>query len=309
MSRIRFRLCSAGCARPVPGMPDIELDPELVLLIFLPPLLYSAASFSDLAALRADARAISLTAIGLVLLTIAVVGVIAHEVIGLPWPVAFALGAVVAPTDPVAATAIMRRLGAPRRVVNLVEGESLVNDASALVAFRVAAAAAVGGSFSALRRRWTSWARSRAASRSGSRGMGRGADPPPRRRSDDRRDHLVAHRIRGVPSRRGAPCVGCARGRDRRPLHGLARPDHRFRGGPAAERVHVGRADVPAQRHAVHPDRPTTAGHRRRARELRPGRGDRLFRARLRRGHRHAVPLAVHGSLPAPRARPPTPAA
>ncbi|MGH2701345.1 MAG: Na+/H+ antiporter [Actinomycetota bacterium] len=133
----------------VPGMPDVELDPDLVLLIFLPPLLYSAASFSDLAALRADARAISMSAIGLVLVTIAIVGVIAHEAIGLPWAVSFALGAIVAPTDPAAATAIMRRLGAPRRVVNLVEGESLVNDASALVAYRVAVSAAVGGTFSA----------------------------------------------------------------------------------------------------------------------------------------------------------------
>ena len=133
----------------LPGMPKVELDPDVVLLIFLPPLLYSAASFGDLAALRADARAISMTAIGLVLLTIGVVGVIAHEAIDLPWAVSFALGAIVAPTDPVAATAIMRRLGAPRRIVNLVEGESLVNDASALVAYRVAVAAAVGGSFSA----------------------------------------------------------------------------------------------------------------------------------------------------------------
>ena len=74
----------------------------------------------------------------------------AHEVIGLTWPMAFALGAIVSPTDPVAATTIMRRLGAPRRLVNVIEGESLVNDATALVAYRVAVAAAVGGSFSAL---------------------------------------------------------------------------------------------------------------------------------------------------------------
>ena len=78
------------------------------------------------------------------------VAVVGHEVIGLSWPMAFALGAIVSPTDPVAATTIMRRLGAPRRLVNLLEGESLVNDATALVAYRVAVAAAVGGSFSAL---------------------------------------------------------------------------------------------------------------------------------------------------------------
>jgi monovalent cation/hydrogen antiporter len=134
----------------IPGIPDIELEPELVLVIFLPPLLYAAAFFSDLRALRTDLRAISVAAIGLVLLTTGVVAVIGHEVIELSWPLAFALGAIVSPTDPVAATAIMRQLGAPRRLVNFIEGESLVNDATALVAYRVAVAAAVGGSFSAL---------------------------------------------------------------------------------------------------------------------------------------------------------------
>jgi CPA1 family monovalent cation:H+ antiporter len=134
----------------LPGMPEIELDPDLVLVIFLPPLLYAAAFFSDLRALRTDLRAISMLSIGLVLATIGVVAVIGHEAIGLSWPMAFVLGAIVSPTDPVAATAIMRRLGAPRRIVNLIEGESLVNDATALVAYRVAVAAAVGGSFSAL---------------------------------------------------------------------------------------------------------------------------------------------------------------
>ena len=134
----------------VPGMPEIELDPDLVLVVFLPPLLYAAAFFSDLRALRTSIRPLSLAAIGLVLLTTGVVAVLGHEVIGLSWPLAFALGAIVSPTDPVAATTIMRRLGAPRRVVNFVEGESLVNDATALVAYRIAVAAAVGGSFSAL---------------------------------------------------------------------------------------------------------------------------------------------------------------
>jgi Na+/H+ antiporter len=134
----------------LPGIPEIELEPDLVLLIFLPPLLYAAAFFSDLRALRSDLRAISMTSIGLVLVTIGAVAVIGHEAIGLSWPLAFALGAIVSPTDPVAATAIMRQVGAPRRLVNIIEGESLVNDATALVAYRVAVAAAVGGSFSVL---------------------------------------------------------------------------------------------------------------------------------------------------------------
>src|SRR5690349_22249733 len=128
----------------VPGIPDIQLDPELVLLVFLPPLLYASAFFADLRALRADARVISLQAIGLVLATTAAVAVIGHELIGLPWAVSFALGAIVSPTDPAAATAIMRRVGAPRRMVNILEGESLINDAAALVTFKVAVAAAIG---------------------------------------------------------------------------------------------------------------------------------------------------------------------
>jgi monovalent cation/hydrogen antiporter len=134
----------------LPGIPEIELEPDLVLVIFLPPLLYAAAFFSDLRALRADLRAISTASIGLVLMTTGAVAVVGHEAIGLSWPMAFALGAIVSPTDPVAATAIMRQLGAPRRLVNLIEGESLVNDATALVAYRVAVTAAVGGSFSAV---------------------------------------------------------------------------------------------------------------------------------------------------------------
>src|ERR687898_286453 len=133
----------------IPGLPEVELEPDLVLVIFLPPLLFYAAFNSSWRDLRADARAISLASIGLVLVTTCAVAVIAHEAIeGMPWAMAFALGAIVSPTDPVAATAIMRRVGVPRRLVTVVEGESLVNDATALVAYRVAVAAAVGGTFS-----------------------------------------------------------------------------------------------------------------------------------------------------------------
>jgi monovalent cation/hydrogen antiporter len=132
----------------IPGIPEVELDPDLVLLVFLPPLLYASAFFSDLRSLRADARVIGLNAIGLTLATAGVVGVIGHELIGLPWAVSFALGAIVSPTDPAAATAVMRRVGAPRRMVNILEGESLVNDATALVAYKVAVAVAIGASVS-----------------------------------------------------------------------------------------------------------------------------------------------------------------
>jgi CPA1 family monovalent cation:H+ antiporter len=133
----------------LPGMPEIQLPPDLVLLLFLPPLLYSGSFFADLPALRRDARVISLLSIGLVLATTVAVAVVAHAAFGLPWAMAFVLGAIVSPTDPTAATAILRRVGAPRRLVNVLEGESLVNDATALVTYKVALAAAVGTGFSA----------------------------------------------------------------------------------------------------------------------------------------------------------------
>jgi CPA1 family monovalent cation:H+ antiporter len=133
----------------LPGVPPAELPPDLVLVLFLPPLLYQAAFFSSPRDLRADARAITLLAVGLVLATTSAVAAAAHTVVGgLPWAAAFTLGAIVAPTDPLAATAIARRLGVPRRLVTVLEGESLVNDASALVAYRLAVAAVVAGSFS-----------------------------------------------------------------------------------------------------------------------------------------------------------------
>src|SRR5215216_7501427 len=135
-----------------PGVPDVQLEPDLVLLIFLPPLLFNAAYTSSIRELRADLRSITLTAVGLVLLTTCSVALVAHAAIGgLPWAAAFALGAIVSPTDPLAATAIARRLGVPRRLVTVLEGESLVNDATALVAYRLAVSAAVGGGFVAWR--------------------------------------------------------------------------------------------------------------------------------------------------------------
>src|SRR3954468_18392447 len=132
-----------------PGVPDFRLDPDVVLLIVLPPLLYSAAFFSSLRELRTNLRSISLLAVGVVLATMAGVALVAHAVVpGMSWEAAFVLGAIVSPTDPVAASAIFQRLSAPRRVVTVVEGESLINDATALVAYRVAVVAVVSGSFS-----------------------------------------------------------------------------------------------------------------------------------------------------------------
>jgi monovalent cation/hydrogen antiporter len=119
----------------VPGMPELELPPDLVLIAFLPPLLYSAAFFTSLRDLRLNVRPIGLLSIGLVIATTVVVAVVAHAAIdAFTWASAFVFGAIVSPTDPVAATAIAGRLGVPRRLVTVIEGESLINDATALVA-------------------------------------------------------------------------------------------------------------------------------------------------------------------------------
>jgi Na+/H+ antiporter len=132
----------------IPGIPSPELDPELVLLIFLPPLLYGAAFFTSLRDLRRNARPIALLSIALVFVTMGAVAVVVHEVIGLSWGVSFVLGAIVSPTDAVAPAEILRRIGAPRRLVTIVEGENLTNDWTALVLYKVAVAAVVSGTFS-----------------------------------------------------------------------------------------------------------------------------------------------------------------
>ena len=132
----------------MPGIPEIELDPDIVLLVFLPPLLYAAAFFSNLHELRANSRPISTLAIGLVVITMVTVAAVAHWAVGLDWPVAFVLGAIVSPTDAIAPATILRRLKVPRRVVTIVEGENLTNDWTALVAYKFAVAAVVTGSFS-----------------------------------------------------------------------------------------------------------------------------------------------------------------
>jgi monovalent cation/hydrogen antiporter len=125
----------------------VTLDPDLVLVIFLPPLLYSSAFFANLHDIRRGARVVTVQAVALVLVTMCAVAYVAHELIdGMSWPVAFVLGAIVSPTDALAPVEILRRLRVPRRLVSLIEGESLLNDGTALVAYNTAIAA-VGASF------------------------------------------------------------------------------------------------------------------------------------------------------------------
>ncbi|MCZ9354167.1 Na+/H+ antiporter [Streptomyces mutabilis] len=129
----------------VPGVPDYTLDPHIVLPLLLPPLLHTAATDSSYLDLRAQLRPVALLSVGYVLFATFVVGAAAYLIVpGLPLTAALVLGAVVAPPDAVAATAVARRVGLPNRITTILQGESLVNDATAITAFRVALAAAVG---------------------------------------------------------------------------------------------------------------------------------------------------------------------
>ena len=128
----------------VPGIPRLELDPEIVFLVVLPPLLYVSAFLTPIRDFRSNLKNISSLAIGLVTASAAVVAAIAMALVpGMSWPLAAALGAIVSPPDAVAASAIAQRLSVPRRVVSILEGESLLNDATALTIYRAAIGAAV----------------------------------------------------------------------------------------------------------------------------------------------------------------------
>ena len=139
----------------VPGLPQVQLPPDLVLVAVLPPLLYTTAFFTGLRDLRQNLRPISLLAVGLVAVTTCGVAWVAHTVVSdLSWAVAFTLGAIVSPTDALAASEVARRVNAPRRIVSIIEGESLVNDGVALVLYKTAVAAAVAGTFSLWNASW-----------------------------------------------------------------------------------------------------------------------------------------------------------
>jgi CPA1 family monovalent cation:H+ antiporter len=134
----------------VPGVPHVHLDPEMMLIGVIPPLLYVAALEMSVPAFRYNLRPIMLLAVGLVLFTAFAVGLVVHALMpAVPFAMCMALGAVVAPPDAIAATAIARRIGLPRRIVTILEGESLINDATALVLLRVSVAAAVGSTVGA----------------------------------------------------------------------------------------------------------------------------------------------------------------
>jgi CPA1 family monovalent cation:H+ antiporter len=129
----------------IPGVPSVRLAPQVALLGFIPPLVYAAAFRAASFDLRSEASQILTLSTGLVLLTVAVVAVVGRAVAGLGWVAAFVLGALAAPTDPVSASSVIRSVGAPERILAILEGESLINDGTGLAAFQVAVAAAAGG--------------------------------------------------------------------------------------------------------------------------------------------------------------------
>src|SRR5215208_2701587 len=260
----------------VPIVPEIGLPPDLVLLIFLPPLLYSAAFFSSPRDLKSNLRPIASLSIGLVLLTTITVALVAHLLVGLPWAAAFVLGAIVSPIDPVAATAIAGRLGAPRRIVTILEGESLINDGTALVLYSVAVSAVVTGTFSLPHA---------VLDRGPARGDYRHAPHALCRLHSGRR----ARRLRRARHGRDRTLPRLAQSRDDCP----AQP-------PAVVRV-MGRAAILAQLGAVHPPRVAASQHPREylGRVL-DNVGGAVRRARKLGGDRDAAALDVPGYLPAP---------
>ena len=132
----------------VPGLPTVELAPEFVLLLVLPPIIYSSAVAMSWREFRFNLRPISLLAVGCVVFTTLAVAAATHWLLGFAWPVGFTLGAIVSPPDAVAPLAIARRMQLPRRLAVILEGEGLANDATALILYRFAVAAVSAGTFS-----------------------------------------------------------------------------------------------------------------------------------------------------------------
>ncbi len=132
----------------VPGAPRVSVNPDLIFFVFLPPLLYSAAFLAPAYELRRYARPIFVLSVGLVLVTVVAVAAVAHWLVSMPWGPAFVLGAVLGPTDAISANAILRRLGAPRRIAIIVETDAMVNDGTGLVVYRIAIAGLGASAFS-----------------------------------------------------------------------------------------------------------------------------------------------------------------
>ena len=243
----------------IPGAPEVQLEPDLVFVVFLPPILWGAAYFTSLRDFKRNLRSISGLAIGLVLLTTLVVGWVAHTIIpGMSWAVALCLGAIVSPPDAVAATAVMSRIGVPRSVISVLEGESLVNDASALVLYRAAVMAIVSGTFSL----GATVGRLLPGGRPSGVLVGLAVGWLTRwavRHMTESYSQIaltLLGAVRRVDRRRAAAQFGRARVRGGRALRAAALQCRGGAGGAAAGPHGVGTAHLPAQRHHLHHDRP-----------------------------------------------------
>ena len=257
----------------LPFVPRVDLNPELVLVGLLPPLLYAAALQTSLYDFRSNRRAIGLLSVGYVIFGTIVVGLVVWWLFPeIPLAAAIALAAVVAPPDAVAATAIARKVGMPRRIVSILEGESLVNDATALVCLRAAVAALAGAvSVAGDRRRLPAGRRRRAGG-----GTGRSLRPHPAAPADPQRCHqyhdVADGTLRGLPAGGGNPRLGRPGRGGHRPDHGHQGTLHAQRGRPAEPAEQLGDGAVPAGKLGVPPHRSAgTDRHRGRPGRL-PGR-------------------------------------
>src|SRR2546428_30576 len=269
----------------VPGLPAVQFDPQVVFLVFIPPLLYRASLLASYRDVRANLRPILLLGVGHVLFVTAVVAWVARLAVpGLPWASAFALGAVVSPPDVAAATAFLRRLPLPRRLVTILEGGSMINDAAAIVAYRMAVAAGGTGVVSPPRapgrvlpvggRGGAGGGRPSGEERGGGGGVGGGAvrggavggvspgAPPPRFVGGGGGGGgpapamaVSGSRFLGGPARRGVPGAGCRHSHHDRRGYAVPRPrpghrDHvrRDRRDAAGPGLHAGAADALAGR-------------------------------------------------------------
>ena len=250
----------------VPGIPDVQLNPDVVLVIVLPPLLYAAAFFSSLHDVRDNLGSISLLAIGLVIATMVGVAVVAHEVIdGMSWQAAFVLGAVVSPTDPVAASAIAARVGAPRRYRDDRRGRGAAQRRDR--ARRLQVRRRRRGQRQLLAGRGERALRAQRGRRRGDRARGRLRRRPaaqgPRRRAD--RDHdLAGDAVLRLSAGRGAGRLGRPRRRHGGDLPGVALARAHHAGDPDPGLLGMGDPRLRPQRRALHPRRAAAARRHRR---------------------------------------------
>lgn len=256
---------AGGLLAFVPGLPQIRLDPKLVFDLFLPPLIYPAAVYTSWRDFRANLRSILPLAIFLVLLTMTVTGYLFHALTGLPLAVGFVFGALISPPDAVAALAVTQNLRVPRKIIVILEGESLVNDATSFISFRFAVAAVLTGSFSLGEASVqfllvaaggvavglaTGWLATRVQKR---------LDDPP-----VPNDVLTSDAVRCLLLRRDAPRLRYPGRGHRRHLLRVARAPGLERADASSGYPGLANGNVHPQRHSVHADRTATAtGHSR----------------------------------------------